>query len=157
MLSIANDNVVGGSGTNLIMGGGLFLTVPFNAADPTQWVDLGGINLAAESLQLNRRACLSYALNGQKVTKSLANDNVDVSNGTYNIVFGGGGKNPVIPGLGFNSIWKTSGTTPDRKTAIMMQQFVLSSFSPTINIHWLNLADTAGLQSANGLFYYLSV
>ncbi|MCY2928621.1 MAG: calcium-binding protein [Planctomycetota bacterium] len=155
--SAANDSVTGGTGTNVIFGGGMFLTVPFDVASPGTLLNLGNFNVEMPILQDNRRAALDYPLNGQKLVKTFANDTI-VANGADNSIFGGGGTNVVTPGSGTNRIHKVSGSVPDAVTTPVLQQFALTNLSPAIQGSILSLSAAVSpgtAQKAEGLFLAL--
>ncbi|MCY2927243.1 MAG: calcium-binding protein, partial [Planctomycetota bacterium] len=114
----ACDTIMGGTGTNVIFGGGLFFTTPFNTASPGVLLNLGSINVEMPAMQNNRHVGL--VTSGQKLVKLIANDDVTV-NGINDTVFAGGGKNAIVVGPGATGTFhKTSGSVPDAKTLVPM-------------------------------------
>ncbi len=150
LLKISDDDIAGGDGTNYILGGGVFLVVPFNAPSPTDLVNMGAMTMTVYNFQDDRRGCLSYNLNGQQVTHDFANDNID-ARGTYNIVYGNGGTNHITSGPGFNRVRIVSGSIPDRDMTLLMQQFMLDTLNPAIKAQWDNLAATSFIDLAGNL------
>ena len=142
VLSLSKDTIVGGTGTNYIMGGSLFLTVPFNADGPEELVKLGYMNMVDYDFQAKRRACLGQDLSGQHVKVDFAADAI-TANGTDNLVYGGSGANVITSGPGTNVIRIVSSNVPGPKVSLLMQQFVLSSLSSALQTHWQNLAATS--------------
>ncbi|MCY2930281.1 MAG: hypothetical protein NTV86_12445, partial [Planctomycetota bacterium] len=65
--STACDALIGGTGTNVLFGGGLFFTTPFNTASPAALLDLGSINVEMPDMQNNRHVGL--VTSGQKLVK----------------------------------------------------------------------------------------
>jgi Ca2+-binding RTX toxin-like protein len=158
VFSVANDVIVGGTRTNQIFGGGLFLTIPFDMFAPDHQIDLGNFSVSMPSLQESRRANLNSSLNGQRLTKDFANDIITV-NGTADTVYGGGGKNSITFGPGAILIRKTSSHVPSVKTAIPMRQFMLSNLSSTVSSAVLGqgsaLFVVGSTGRADGLFHAL--